>query len=329
MCRSEARTLVVGLLRTRRASADDGLREALQRQGLRVALEEQLSQFAHGLRWQRCPVDALLLNMELADETELDLLDRMLERVALPLVFQDGQAPVGDEIWLQRLIAKIEAAVGDRADAGEVWPTRPAPAEHAGLRCWVLGASFGGPEALKRFFGALPALPADTALIIGQHIAAGFVDVLASQLSRAGAFTVSAARDGDSLESGRIYVAPVQERLRIEADGRLRLDPAAATQLYMPSIDQLMCEVARRFGPRSGAIVFSGMGDDGARGCVAIYRAGGVVWAQAADSCACDSMPVCAKATGAVSYEGTPEELAARLAEHLVASPAAAHTGTA
>ena len=74
-----------------------------------------------------------------------------------------------------------------------------------------------------------------------------------------------------------------------------------------------MTEVAKRFGKRAGTIVFSGMGDDGARGCESIAENGGVVWAQDGASCVVSSMPDQARKTGTVSYSANPEHLAKHL----------------
>jgi chemosensory pili system protein ChpB (putative protein-glutamate methylesterase) len=314
--------LSLALLRCRRSAPDD-LRRALEQRGVRVVVEESISSYANALRWNGTRVDLLLLDLERADDAELDLLDRLLERVALPMIFHDGQARTDDVAWLSRLVAKMWAVTGDArevaAPADEPQLPRDDPAQQK-LRCWVLGASFGGPEALKRFLSAIPQPPPQTAFIIGQHIGDGFVEVMAGQLNRATNFKVVPATDGAQLESGRVFVAPVRERLRIDAGGIIRLESQTERFQYMPSIDRLMEEVALRFGRRSGAIVFSGMGDDGTRGCVAIARAGGLVWAQDSASSAIDSMPNCARATGAVRFSASPEELAAALAAHLTAT---------
>jgi chemosensory pili system protein ChpB (putative protein-glutamate methylesterase) len=327
-----AATLSLALLRSSRAAADD-FRGALERRGLRVVLEASLTQFASGLHWNHQQADVLLLDLEQADEAEFESLDRLLERVALPIVIHDGHMRTDDEAWLQRVVGKMqEAVVAHRAGAMAL----RAPMEHraagllpAGLRCWVLGASFGGPEALKRFLGAMTQPPPATAFIVGQHIGDGFVEVMAAQLNRGSVFKVLPATDGALLESGRVFVAPVRERLRIDETGRIRLERDRERHTYLPSIDRLMEEVALRFGRRSGGIVFSGMGDDGARGSVALLRAGGTVWAQDAASSACDSMPNCARATGAVTRDGEPEALAAALLTHLAATAPAAGIRTA
>lgn len=183
-------------------------------------------------------------------------------------------------------------------------------------RVWVLGASFGGPEALKRFLTAMPAIP-NAAFIIAQHIGDGFVDVLASQLNRSTKFHVTPAANGAQLENGKILVAPTRETVNIDPSGRVFLRPDKINRPYTPSIDAVMKEVAERFGANSGAIIFSGMGDDGAEGCRHIARAGGVIWAQDSASCAIDSMPNCARKTGTVRRNGSPEALAHALVQHM------------
>ncbi|KAB7628134.1 chemotaxis protein CheB, partial [Alkalilimnicola sp. S0819] len=97
---------------------------------------------------------------------------------------------------------------------------------------------------------------------------------------------------------------------------------------YAPSIDSVMEEVARRYGANGGAIIFSGMGDDGARGCQAVAGAGGLVWAQDSASCAIDSMPSCARNTGVVAHSAPPEALARDLAAHLAKTAQRVESGT-
>lgn len=322
----------LALLRSAR-SKSDGFRAALERHGLRVVLDVKLAGIANGLHWSHQQADVVLLDLEHASDAEFDLLDQMLDHLTLPVVVHDGPILIEDTAWMQRVIDKMRCAIRAHRDSAATQHD-PVRSHHpdllpTSLRCWVLGASFGGPEALKRFFNAMPQPPAETAFIIGQHIGDGFVEVLAAQLNRGSLFKVQPAAEGALLESGQVYLAPVRERLRIDASGRLRLQPDSEQHSCLPSIDHLMEEVARRFGPHSGGIVFSGMGDDGARGSVALLRAGGVVWAQDAASSACDSMPNCSRATGAVSREGSPETLAAELYEHLTSTAPATGIQTA
>ena len=84
-----------------------------------------------------------------------------------------------------------------------------------GHDCIVIGASAGGVEALTELVGALPAdLPASICIVV--HIPATNLSVLPDILSRAGPLPASHPSDGETLESGRIYVAPPNRHLLID-----------------------------------------------------------------------------------------------------------------
>ena len=85
---------------------------------------------------------------------------------------------------------------------------------------------------------------------------------------------------------------------------------------YSPSIDQVMALIADHFGVQSGAILFSGMGNDGAISAAKLRQMGIEVWAQSAETCANSSQPDSARATGCVSFSGSPRELARKLVEY-------------
>ena len=94
---------------------------------------------------------------------------------------------------------------------------------------------------------------------------------------------------------------------------------------YAPSIDQIAANVARIYRERSGLIIFTGMGDDGAASCRLLRQVGGKAWSQSPDDCTSDSMPVSAIATGCVSLIGTPEYLAQELTKLKQEIPANHH----
>lgn len=173
---------------------------------------------------------------------------------------------------------------------------------------WVLGASIGGPQAIKEFIAQLPATT-PAVFIVAQHIGTGFVELLASQLDRVTALEVRAAENGLSLRAGQIVVAPVEQRLTF-SDGKVELQPNRRKSVYSPSIDEVMTEVARAFGANAHAVVFSGMGSDGVEGARAIVAAGGSVWAQEATSCVISSMADAVRDAGVVSTSAAPVELA-------------------
>lgn len=190
-----------------------------------------------------------------------------------------------------------------------------APAAAEKINLWVLGASLGGPQAVRQFLASIQDdLP--VAFILAQHIGANHVSLLAEQLNRVTAFTVLPGKTGHQIKHGEVILTPADKQLSITDDGFLALTQAPPATIYSPSIDNVMAEVARCYGNKAGTIVFSGMGDDGARGCEAIADNGGIVWAQDIASCVVSSMPDQARKTGKVSYSANPEQLAKHLYEY-------------
>jgi len=183
-------------------------------------------------------------------------------------------------------------------------------------RVWVLGASIGGPQAVKSFLARLPEnLP--VCFILAQHIGVGFVNLLAEQLSRVTPLRVSAPEDDMVLEKGHVVVAPVEKRMNFSERGVISMEKITQRSIYSPSIDDVMTVVAKHYGADANAIIFSGMGNDGTAGCHLIAQKGGMIWAQEAESCVISSMADSARNTGVVSMSGSPEELADNLVEYL------------
>jgi chemotaxis response regulator CheB len=172
----------------------------------------------------------------------------------------------------------------------------------------------GGPQAVRQFLASIsPDLP--VAFILAQHIGANHVNLLAEQLDRVTPFHVVPGKTGHKLQHHEVILTPADQQITFTDDGYIALQPSAPTAVYSPSIDMVMTEVAKRFGSKAGTIVFSGMGDDGAKGVEAIAENGGIVWAQDVASCVVSSMPDQARKTGTVSFSANPEELAKQLYE--------------
>jgi chemotaxis response regulator CheB len=212
-------------------------------------------------------------------------------------------------------ITPLSTAATDKVSKKPAETTAAAPTASVDLNVWVLGASLGGPQAVRQFLSAIQEdLP--VVFILAQHIGANHVSLLAEQLNRVTAFTVLPGKTGHQLKHGEVILTPADKQLAITDDGFLALSQAPPATIYSPSIDNVMTEVARRYGDKGGTIVFSGMGDDGARGCESIAEHGGVVWAQDIASCVVSSMPDQARKTGKVTYSATPEQLAKHLYEY-------------
>lgn len=301
------------------------LREGLERHGVGVWILKRLDE--DGLAELRAQtVDVVLCDLDDAGSYDFEFPERLIALAPAPVVFHDRTTmllPRFDPQWDTHLVARLRERVPGQAAA--IAPVDPhsmgdAATTQIAKRVWVLGASLGGPRALQEFLGALPAeLP--VAFVIAQHIGERHVPLLADQLDRAGAFEVRPAAPGAVLRHGQAVIALIDRELTVDSEGEILLPPTTVPTRYRPSIDRVMANLARRYGRFGGAIVFSGMGNDGAQGAIDVAANGGLVWAQDAASCVMSSMPDSARATEMVSYSGSPRQLAARLQELLLDRP--------
>jgi len=184
----------------------------------------------------------------------------------------------------------------------------------AARNVWTIGSSIGGPQAVKDFLSNLDA-ELDVAFVMAQHIGASFVSLLSKQLDRISKFKVMPAEDGHVLKHGEVVITPVDMRVVVNPSGVIELKPMITKSVYTPSIDEVITDIAIRYGVHSGAIIFSGMGSDGVRGCQVMAARGAPVWAQEPETCVISSMPDSTRRAGIVSTSGTPAELAMRINE--------------
>ena len=88
---------------------------------------------------------------------------------------------------------------------------------------------------------------------------------------------------GGALRPGHAWVAPGGQHMAVARDGaevRVVLTQDPPENSCRPAADVLFRSVAKAFGPSALAVVLTGMGQDGLRGCEAIRAAGGRVLAQ-------------------------------------------------
>lgn len=146
----------------------------------------------------------------------------------------------------------------------------------------AIGASTGGPNALADLFAELPR-EFPVPIVIVQHMPPMFTQMLAERLSRTSAISTFEAASGMTLEAGCAYVAPgdfhltlVPERGKVLAN----VEQGPAENACRPAFDPLLRSVAALYGKNSLTVVLTGMGQDGLRGCEAIYAVQGQVLAQ-------------------------------------------------
>ncbi len=174
----------------------------------------------------------------------------------------------------------------------------------------AVAASSGGPAALAVVLSGLAGLAAP--VLVVQHLHPDFTDGLVEWMARAGALPVELARHGELPRAGRVYIAPGGLHLHLGVNRHLALSPTPAST-HRPSADELFSSVAEHAGAAGIGVVLTGMGDDGARGLLAMRHAGARTLGQDEATCAVFGMPNAAQRIGAVTELLPLERLAPRI----------------
>jgi two-component system, chemotaxis family, protein-glutamate methylesterase/glutaminase len=153
----------------------------------------------------------------------------------------------------------------------------------------TIGASSGGVEALMKLVRRLPPdLPA--AVFVVNHLSEIFPSALPRILKRAGPLAAAHPKDGDQIESGRIYVAPPTFHMLLEP-GHIRVVRGPKENRHRPAVDPLFRTAARAYGSRVVGVVLTGALNDGTAGLLAVKRRGGVAVVQDPDEAPVSGMP--------------------------------------
>lgn len=177
-------------------------------------------------------------------------------------------------------------------------------------RVCVLGASIGGPDAVREFLSVIPP-DIEASFVLAQHMGADFVDLMVGQIQKATRLPVAMAATGMQIGNGQVLVVPIAERMLLDPSGEVTLVSIDQPSPYSPSIDRVLMDVADRFGSAAMAIIFSGMAHDAIEGAKHIAAKGGQVWAQDPSTCVVSSMIDGAMDAGVVGFIGAPSALAA------------------
>ncbi len=301
------------------------LQKTMENNGIEVVINESLTE-KFMLKLDRIESDVVLFDVEAVEDEHLEYLDQLLEQSRIPIIINDISAltlnePKSSSKWNNKLLEKIADITG-RNNLDETLPviqTKKNQQEDVShnqnelaKNVWVLGASLGGPDAVKRFLSEIPKnLP--VTFIVAQHLGENFVSLLAEQLDRHTEFTVSVAKTGHVVRHYEVLVTPTDSVLVINPIGAIELKKITGLTNYTPSINATIESVVSRYKGNAGAIIFSGMCDDGVEGCKILNEKKGQVWIQDPDSCVISAMPESVAKNVSINFSGTPEILAKQL----------------
>jgi two-component system chemotaxis response regulator CheB len=146
----------------------------------------------------------------------------------------------------------------------------------------AIGTSTGGPNALAEVLGCLPA-DFPVPILVVQHMPPMFTRLLAERLTAEFAIPVQEGSSGTVLQPGRAWIAPGDHHMIVVKQGsqfRLLLHQDPPENSCRPAADVLLRSVAKAYGPNCLAVILTGMGQDGLRGCEAVRAARGQVVVQ-------------------------------------------------
>lgn len=232
------------------------------------------------------------------------------------------------ELWGRALRRTAPGFGQRRATSKRIDPTRREsgpPAKAAGgtalgpalraIRALAIGSSTGGPQAVMRLLGRLGPRPPYPIFVV-QHMPPGFTRAFADQIAHSTGHLAVEAEDRMTVADGHLYVAPgdFHMRLRREASSlMIALDRSPPLHFCRPAVDAFLESAAPLLGRGLCAVILTGMGQDGLKGCELVIQQGGVVLAQDEASSVVWGMPGAVVQKGLAALVADPETLGQRL----------------
>lgn len=284
--------------------------------------------------------DVITLDVEMPRMDGIDFLGRLMRLRPMPVVMISTLTEQGAEVTLRALelgavdfVAKPRVGVAtglsdlagqivDKIRVAAVAQVRRASARDpaasavtsgnsstpaAGLlgrlsteKVIFIGASTGGTEAIKEILVHMP--PDSPAIVITQHMPAGFTTSFAARLNSLCQITVKEAVNGERILPGHAYIAPGGKQFHISRSGAnyvAVVDDSPPVNRHKPSVEVLFKSAAAMVGRNAYGVMLTGMGADGATAMREMKDAGSYNYVQDEASCIVFGMPREAIAHGA------------------------------
>lgn len=253
--------------------------------------------------------------------TALDALDAgAVDFVKKPQV----NSPQDLDLFIRDLIAKIKIAsiarVGQRKPltAASILGKGSSLMKPVDNMVIAIGASTGGTEAILEVVKNLPATT--PGIVIVQHMPPVFTRMYAERLNKICKMSVKEAEDGDRVETGKIIIGAGEYHLRLAKDGQgyyVRSQRGEKVSGHCPSVDVLFDSVAATAKGRAMGVILTGMGADGAKGLLAMRKAGAYTVGQDKESCVVYGMPMVAFNIGGVTKQFPLNQIGDEIIRHL------------
>jgi len=256
--------------------------------------------------------DVITLDMEMPRMDGLSFLAKLMKHYPLPVVVLSSLTPKNSEIALKALdlgaievlckpgeaystkdvhrdLARaIRAAASARMDRSEIkkkvadkkvnYESLLSQTTH---KVVAIGASTGGTKAIEAVLREMPGTLPGTVIV--QHMPENFTRSFADRLNDVCEMEIREARDGDRVVPGVALIAPGNHHMVLKRSGAqylVRLKDGPRVHYQRPAVDVLFQTVAKVAGKNAVGAILTGMGADGAKGLLAMQKAGAQTIAQ-------------------------------------------------
>ena len=230
-------------------------------------------------------------------EKNLDKLKQVVEKQNDRIVFKKLESIQNKEFFKNQLSEFIETFNPNKAkgymDLAGIENYNP-------FDLILLGASTGGPEALKHILGELkPNMPP---ILLVLHMQTEFLERYCERLTKITKLKVKRFIDHEKVIPNSIYIADGSNHMEISKTGSdyfLNKGSDEKVKGHCPSVDVLFKSAAKIKNSNHLAILLTGMGSDGAEGLNSLKNSGALTITQNEETSEVYGMPKAALEIGA------------------------------
>ena len=283
--------------------------------------------------------DVMTLDVELPRMNGIDFLRKLMPQYPLPVVVISSlsdkvfdalnagavdfvaKPAVSNRAQLEEFIRNellVKIKIASTVKISKIKKTVTMQQQHmlvrGGNKIVAIGASTGGTEAIfsvvKNFGTDIPGV------VVTQHMPPGFTSMYAKRLNDQCRIQVKEAQTGDRALPGHMLLAPGGDMhmhlLKVNGVYQVECKRGPKVNGHCPSVDVLFESVAKAAGSDAVGIILTGMGGDGAKGLLAMRKAGAKTIGQDESTCVVYGMPKVAYDLGAVQYQEKLDDIAGR-----------------
>ena len=245
--------------------------------------------------------DVMTLDVELPRMNGIDFLRKLIPQYPLPVVVISSlsdkvfdalnagavdfvaKPAVSNRAQLEEFIRNellVKIKIASTVKISKIKKTVTMQQQHmlvrGGNKIVAIGASTGGTEAIfsvvKNFGTDIPGV------VVTQHMPPGFTSMYAKRLNDQCRIQVKEAQTGDRVLPGHMLLAPGGDMhmhlLKVNGVYQVECKRGPKVNGHCPSVDVLFESVAKAAGSDAVGIILTGMGGDGAKGLLAMRKAG-------------------------------------------------------